>query len=236
MGWGTVFKLTPSNGGWAESVLYSFTGGSDGASPYSDVILDQAGNLYGTTWQGGVSGCAFGTGCGTVYQLTPSGSGWKENTLYSFQSATDGGNPPAGLIFDPSGNLYGATWTDGPGGGGTVFELSPADGSWTFTSLYALNGTGGPAGSLVMDGAGSLYGTTDSDGAHGVGSVFKLTPSNGGWIYTSLYDFTGGSDGYFPLCRVVFDTSGNLYGTTYAGGNNNDCGGYGCGVVWEITP
>ena len=123
-GQGTVFKLTPSNGGWTESVLHSFTGGSDGEQPNGGVILDEAGNLYGTTWEGGGSGC-WGPGCGTVFQLTPSGSGWKENILYSFQYGTDGGYPIGGLIFDPSGNLYGTTTSGGSGGGGTVFELSP---------------------------------------------------------------------------------------------------------------
>jgi uncharacterized repeat protein (TIGR03803 family) len=236
LGQGTVFKLTPSNGGWTETVLYSFTGGSggsDGAQPWSGVIFDRAGNLYGTTVIGGGSGCGGG-GCGTVYQLTAAGSGWKENTLYSFQGGSDGYNPYAGLIFDQSGNLCGGTWLGGSGGySGTVFELSPAGGGWTFTVLYSPNGGGGPVGNLALDATGVLYGTTGFDGAYSNGSVFKLTPSNGGWIYTGLHDFCPGgncNDGSEPTGSVSWDASGNLYGTTYGGG------AYGNGVVWEITP
>jgi uncharacterized repeat protein (TIGR03803 family) len=229
-GGGTVFKLTPSNGGWTESVLYSFSGGNDGAEPDSGVILDQAGNLYGTTFAGGTghgSGCYY-QGCGTVYQLTPSGSGWKENTLYAFQGGADGYGPAGGLIFDRSGSLYGTTTNGGGGGDGTVFELSPAGGgSWTFTLLY---GEVGSSASLTMDGAGSLYGTITGFWVDGdYGSVFKLTPSGGGWIYTTLHYF-GGNSGENPFGGVALDANGNLYGTTSGGG------AYDNGVVWEITP
>ena len=228
-GWGLVFGLTPSNGGWTESVLYSFCGGNDGEFPFSGVILDEAGNLYGTTVLSGDGGC--GEGCwGTVYQLTPPGAGWKENTLYTFQDGTDGAEPYGGLIFDASGNLYGTTLLGGSGYGGTVFELSPAGGSWTFAVVYAFIGSGGPYSSLAMDGTGSLYGTTYLDGAYGQGNVFKLTPSSGGWTYASLYDFTGGNDGAYPMGSPVLDKNGNIYGTTSAGGAN------GKGVVFEITP
>ena len=239
-GGGTVFKLTPSNGGWTESVLYSFAGGNDdGAAPWSGVILDEAGNLYGTTIYGGGSGC-LGVGCGIVYQLTPSGSGWEEKTLYSFheEDGPDGSHPYSGLIFDPSGNLYGATASGGSGCSGTVFELSPAGGSWTFTLLYPFTGFcgGGPGASLAMDGAGALYGTTGGVGSYRWGSVFKLTPSGGSWTYTSLHDFTHGSDGGWPISSVTWDASGNLFGTTSEGGDLNCGAQYGCGVVWEITP
>ena len=108
-GCGTVYKLTSSDGGWTESVLYNFTGGSDGGLPSAGVIFDTAGNLYGTTHYGGNLACNFGYGCGTVFQLTPSGSGWMEKVLYSFQGASDGASPVGGLIFDSSGNLYGST-------------------------------------------------------------------------------------------------------------------------------
>jgi uncharacterized repeat protein (TIGR03803 family) len=227
--WGLVFELTPSNGGWTERVLYSFSGGNDGEFPFSGVILDEAGNLYGTSVLSGDGGCQ--KGCwGTVYQLTPSGAGWKENTLYTFQDGTDGGEPYGGLIFDASGNLYGSTYLGGSGFGGTVFELSPAGGSWTFALVYAFTGSGGPYASLAMDGTGSLYGTTYLDGFYGQGNVFKLTPSSSGWTYASLYDFTGGNDGAYPIGSLVLDKSGNIYGTTSAGGAN------GKGVVFEITP
>ena len=227
-GSGVVYKLTPAGSGWTESVLYTFAGGSDGASPWAGVTLDQAGNLYGTTAAGG----AFGGG--TVYELSPSGSGWTKRTLHSFQQQQDGGNPYAGVILDPAGNLYGATQYGGSGGGGTVFEMSPSGDSWIFTTLYSFIGSGGghakgPVADLVMDAGGNLYGTTGGDGTYRFGSVFKLTPEGGGWTYTSLHDFTGGSDGNLPRSNLVFDSSGNLYGTAYGGVD-------GKGVVFQITP
>src|SRR5271166_2917290 len=168
-----------------------------------------------------------------------SGGVCTENVLYRFQDGSDGAVPFGGVIFDNSGNLYGSTLVHGLGGGGTVFELSPANGNWTFSLLYSFIGSGfGPAASLTMDAAGNLYGTTDKNGAFGAGTVFKLTPSGGSWKYTSLHDFTGGSDGGNPFSNVTFDANGNLYGRTSAGGDTSgDCQGLvGCGVVWEITP
>ena len=236
-GCGVVYKLTPAGSGWTESVLYAFNGGTDGASPWGGVTLDQAGNLYGTTSGGG----AFGGG--TVYELSPSGSGWTERILHNFQlSQTDGNTPYAGLIFDRSGNLYGATQYGGSGGGGTAFELSPSGGSWTYTVIYGFVGSGGgrakgPVANLAMDSAGNLYGTTLGDGVNRFGSIFKLTNSGGSWTYTSLHDFTNGVDGGSPRSNVVFDAAGNLYGTASTGGTGNPqtCVGS-CGVVWEITP
>jgi uncharacterized repeat protein (TIGR03803 family) len=227
-GCGVVFKLTPSGGGWTESVIYTFLGGTDGASPWAGITLDQAGNLYGTTSAGG----AYSNG--TAYELSPSGSGWTKKTLHSFQTLQDGGSPYAGLIFDHAGNLYGATQFGGSGGGGTVFELTPSGGSWNYVVLYNLVGSGGghakgPVANLVMDTGGSLYGTTAGDGAYRFGSVFKLTHGTGGWTYTSLHDFTSGPDGQLPRSNLVFDGNGNLYGTAY-GGVDGD------GVVFQITP
>ena len=227
---GVVYELKPSGSGWTESVLYSFSG-SDGAIPYNDVIFDNAGNLYGITYAGGVSGY------GTVFELTPEGGGqWTESCLYSFSNGSDGSYPIAGLIFDQSrSNLYGATSDGGTRGGGTVFEVTlGANCSWTVQTLYSFTGTAGdrcgPRGSLVMDGAGNLYGTTFCDGAHAAGSVFELTPSGNSWTYTSLHDFTGGNDGENPISTVVFDANGNVYGTALNGGPQH------VGVVWEITP
>jgi uncharacterized repeat protein (TIGR03803 family) len=225
---GTVFELTPSGSGWTENVLYGFPGTVDDGVFPNAVTLDGAGNLYGTTFNGGSSKD------GTVFELTYSaGIGWKENVLYSFQNGNDGTLPIAGLIFDPSGKLYGSTSTGGSGGGGTVFELAPSNGSWTYALLYSFTGGDrcGPVGNLVMDGAGSLYGTTVCDGANQTGTVFKLTPSGGSWNYTSLHDFTGGSDGGFPTCNLIFDANGNLYGTATYGGAPE-----GHGVVFQITP
>ena len=229
-GGGTAYELTSSGSGWTESLLHNFgVTDLDGFTPYRSVmIFDQAGNLYGTTYFGGAHNA------GSVFQLTPSGSGWIETVIYSFQNGSDGSLPYSGLIIDQSGNLYGATTDGGTGGGGTVFELSPSGGGWTFSVLYSLTGPSGcscgPAWALVMDAAGNLYDTTQGDGAYKLGNVFKLTNTGGSWTYTSLYDFTGGNDGWFPISGVTLDTSGNLYGTTYYGGTDNS------GVLWEITP
>ena len=228
-GCGLVYKLTPSNDGWTESVIHSFTGGNDGFTPYSGLVFDQAGNLYGTTRYGGGPGCAP-LGCGTVYQLTPSGSGWKENVIYKFTGGSDGDDPWGGVIFDQSGNLYGTTVSGGAGGGGTVYELSPSNGGWTLTTLYSFSGSDGSYASLTMDASGNVYGTTFGDGAYGYGNVFKLTPSNGGWTYTSLHDFPFGSYGYRPRGNVILDARNYIYGTASEGGT------YGNGVVFEITP
>ena len=221
---GVVFEMMRAGNGWTEQPLYAFSG-PDGASPYNGVIFDNAGNLYGTTTQGGSSGN------GTVFELSPSGSGWTEQVIYSFQGGSDGSYPTAGLIFDQSGNLYGATASGGTGGGGTVFELSPSGGGWTHSVLYSFTGSAqcGPWGTLVME-AGNLYGTTVCDGANNDGNVFELTPSGSGWTQNSLWDFTGGNDGKNPYCNVIFDTAGNLYGTASSGGAHQ------AGVVWEITP
>lgn len=233
---GAVYELSP---GGTPTALYYFSGGSDGSGPVSGVTFDHAGNLYGTTEYGGASGC------GTVYELSPNGSGWTEKVLYSFHcGATDGQFPIGGLIFDATGNLYGTTNFGGAGAGGTVFELSPSGGgNWTFHLLYSLVYSGtldfqlyGPTGTLAMDSSGSLYGTALLDGTSALGVVFKLTPSANGWTYTDLYDFQGGSDGADPFGNVALDASGNIYGTAGVGGLSNGCLGLGCGTVWKITP
>ena len=229
-GCGLVYELTPSAGGWTEKILYSFTGaGGDGASPWAGVIFDQAGNLYGTTEFGGANGY------GTIYELSPSGSGWTEKVLYNFQNQADGAWPFAGLVFDRSGNLYGATTWGGTGNGGTVFELAPAGSGWNYQTLYAFTRqpgelAGGPVATPILDTGGNLYGATYGDGAYGLGSVFKLTPSGGSWTITTLYNFTGGSDGLLPRSNLVLDANGDLYGMAASGGAN------GRGVVFEITP
>lgn len=231
---GAAYELSLSQGQWGLSRTYIFQGSSDGAFPYS-VILGSDGDLYGTTAFRG------NNTWGTVFKLIPSGSTFGERTLYSFSGGADGGAPLGGVIFDPSGNLLGTTSFGGSGGGGTAFKLSPSNGSWTLDTLYSFVGGQpdvGPAASLVRDTAGNLYGTTSTAGAHHQGSVFKLTPSGSGYSYTSLHDFTGGTDGGQPRSQVILDASGNVYGTTSIGGNSvGKCNqGSGCGVVFEITP
>ena len=234
-GVGTVYELTPSGGGWTETVIYSPPdNGTNGSFPWSGVVFDKSGNLYGVCIEGGpASGiCTYG-GCGTVYQLSPSGPVWTVRLLYAFTSYYGAdGSFPTSVITDPAGNLYGTTSRSDEGG--TIFELTPGNGGWTFTTLHDIfvGGNPSPAGPqdrLVMDAAGDLYGTTVQDGLSGYGNVFKLAPSSGGWTYTDLYDFTGGSEGGYPS-GVVMDAKGNLYGTTSVGG------AYGNGVVFELTP
>ncbi|HUI83550.1 MAG TPA: choice-of-anchor tandem repeat GloVer-containing protein [Candidatus Binatia bacterium] len=229
---GAVYELTPSAGGWTETVIYRFMAGNDGLVPFGGVVADSNGNLYGTTIAGGgASACA--NGCGTVYQLTPSGSGWTEHVIYSFTDGDDGETPIGNLIVDAAGNLYGTASEAGINGGGTVFELSPSNGGWTFTLLYGFsgnpNGSAGPWGGLTRDAAGNLYGTTGYDGVLGQGTVFELQPVDGGWNYVDLYEFQGSSDGAHPYGNVTVDSNGNLYGT--ASGD----GAYAHGVVWKIS-
>ena len=236
-GFGTVFKLDTSGN---EVVLYSFTGGNDGSYP-NGLVQDAAGNLYGTTNGGGTSGF------GTVFKLSPDGT---ETLLHSFSSVPDGQYPSGGLVQDAAGNLYGTTLVGGPyqecgfwdTGCGIVFKISPKGEETTFYSFYyegkePLDGEQ-PSGTLILDAAGNLYGTTQDGGGDGLyGMVYKLSPSG---EETILYSFFGDDDGENPMAGLVRDPAGNLYGTTYQGGNKGNCyGGFfysGCGTVFEISP
>ena len=208
-GWAVYIKekISRSGGTWTETILHQFGYGNDGSYPASGLIRDGEGNLYGTTVNGGSSsGCDGDCGFGTVYELSPTGSGWVERVLYSFQGQSDGGDPVGGLVMDASGNLYGTTSLNGVNSAGTVFELTHSNGAWTLNTLYSFTQSGqsqaycyGQVGSLLLDSAGNLYGTTCTGGALGYGAVFKLTHSNGAWTYSSLHDFTNGSDGANPV-------------------------------------
>lgn len=230
---GTVFELTPGKtGDWTETVLHNFDF-SDGISPYAGLIFDASGNLYGATYAGGTYGY------GTVFELTPQGSGeWNETTIFNFngQNAT-GDAPYATLIFDSTGNLYGTTVLGGTYDSGMVFELTPqSSGEWTETIVHSFEPSnwdgGNPYGGLIMDAAGTLYGTTNQGGRFNYGTVFKLTPkAGGGWSEKLLHGFNdNGRDGYNPYCTLLSDHAGNLYGVTYQGGAHND------GAVFEILP
>ncbi len=238
-GLGTVFELSPNgSGGYTETVLHSFGNGTDGQYPYASLIFDGAGNLYGTTWVGGIHGY------GTVFELSPrEGGGYTETVLHSFgnPATQDGQNPYTGLIFDAAGNLYGTTYYGGIHGGGTVFELSPREGGgWTETVLHSFgNGTDGqnPVANLIFDGAGNLYGTTWVGGIHGYGTVFELSPrEGGGYTETVLHSFGNGTDGSKPVAGMIFDGAGNLYGTTSYGGIHDTCPEGTCGTVFELSP
>ena len=227
-GCGTVFKLTPDG---TETVLHTFTGGSDGSLPRGSLIMDKAGNLYGTTESGGSGG--GDCGCGTVFKLAPDGT---ETILYSFKAGNDGYSPFGGVIADKAGNLYGTTLEGGNGGGsGIVFKLAP-DG--TETVLHAFSGTDGssPFAGLIADKAGNLYGTTSGGGSGdvecGCGVVFKVAPNG---AETVLYSFKSFDDGRTPFGGLMADKAGNLYGTTTVGGSGTACS-IGCGTVFKLAP
>jgi uncharacterized repeat protein (TIGR03803 family) len=232
-GCGTVYELTPNGDrGWTERVLHNLGVGLDGQFPKAGLTFDAAGNLYGTTWKGGVYSV------GMVFEMTPNGSGgWTERALHNFGlTKNDGQYPKAGLIFDAAGNLYG---TAGEGGShdfsGTVFELTPdGSGGWTEKILHnfgsGLDGAG-PESGLIFDGNGNLYGTTVGGGSVSLGAAFEMTPNgSGGWTEFLLHNFGVGTDGYSPQQGLVFDNAGNLYGSASEGGT------YGQGTVYEITP
>jgi uncharacterized repeat protein (TIGR03803 family) len=230
-----------------EKVVYAFgTNSGDGYDPGGGLIGDDAGNLYGMTRQGGA------ISAGTVYELSQSGDSWTETVLYAFDGGEDGAFPSGNLVFDAAGNLYGTT---GGGGNsacscGTVFELSPPaspGGSWTESTIYTFKGGNDgafPSAGLVFDPAGNMYGTTTAGGStetctrnRGCGTVFELSSSpshTDSWTETVLYRFTR-DDGEEPQGPLVLDYVGNLYGTTFEGGNQHNCAG-GCGIVFEVSP
>jgi uncharacterized repeat protein (TIGR03803 family) len=237
LGCGTVFHLAPSPTApksalapWNESVIYRFNG-ADGDIPQGDLTLDQAGNIYGTTFVGGRGACL--DGCGLVYELTPSGSAWTETVLYGAQGIGDGAEPVDGVIFGKSGNLYGAFESNGPFNWGAIYQLSPSGSGWTEQTAYGFSGGNRvPQAGLISDASGNLYGTTKYGGSP-CGTIFELTPSNGGWTLNTLYDFLGAPDGCDPQAKLIMDAAGNLYGTTPYGG---PYGGSGYGVVFKLTP
>ena len=239
---GAVYELSPSENGWTEKVLYSFVDQTTGVFPGGGLAFDAAGNLYGTTSQGGVP-----LGLGTVFQLTTDGKGnWSENVILGFGRNHDGGLPFAGLMVDPDGNMFGTTLAGY--GEGTVYELIPQpNGRFKRKVLHRFKGGkdgANPSGRLIRDSAGNLYGTAQSGGAasnsngcdFGCGTVFRLSKTAKGWKFSVLYSFTGGQDGRTPEGTLALDSSGNLYGTTESGGGSGCDFGYGCGTAFELTP
>lgn len=226
--------LTSVPGAWAgptESVLYTFTG-PDGANPVGSLAMDAAGDLFGTTTQGGRYNA------GAVFELTPAkNGGWSEKVLHVFTGGYDGRGPYAGLILDSGGNLYGATPYGGgggcSGGCGVVFKLTPdSQGQWKETVLHVFNGIDGanPYGTLIFDNSGNLYGTTQYGGHFAAGAVFMLSQVSGHtqWRETLVHSFTGVKDGGNPYAGLIFDASENLYGTTTSGSVGP--------TVFELTP
>src|SRR5579863_22632 len=252
-----VYKLSYMNGAWQESVLYTFPQVNTGPEPYGSLLVDSSGNLYGVTVEGGSTNCSP-SGCGMVYELSLTASGWQPTILYSFLGKADGYAPGHGLVMDQAGNIYGTTryggYSQGPcisGGCGTVFALTQSQGGWQHTVIYSFQGlTEGftPNTVLILDQQGNLYGTTEGEGYQsssqgenstcfdGCGTVFELTKSGGEWQEQTLYSFVGiGTDGADPT-GVVMDSTGNLYGATNIGGfTNMECGGS-IGNVFELSP
>jgi uncharacterized repeat protein (TIGR03803 family) len=241
---GCVFELVApvsKGAGWTQTILYSFQSGtSDGQNPQAALLFDRSGNLYGSTSSGGTSGL------GAVFELSPplvSGGAWTETILYSFAQVgrNNTGASPTGLLWGPGGVLYGATRFGGAEAYGNVFELHPtlAGGEWLDKNLYVFTGNAGGQGpdyqgGLTSDMAGNLYGTTSYGGPYIGGQVFELSPpvtQGSAWTETVLYNFGGFvGDSQVPLGTLVFDASGNLYGTTASDGQ------YGYGTVFELTP
>jgi uncharacterized repeat protein (TIGR03803 family) len=256
---GVVFELSPPvNAGdpWTYTVLYNFTGGADGGQPQAGMVFDKAGNLYGTTEIGGAPVCMGG--CGVVYKLTPpgqQGGAWTETPLYGFSNVE--GGTTAGVIVDSKGAVYGTTVAGGNGpcfqGCGTIFQLVPPPqpgGKWTHRVLYNFQGGSDgiqPEAALILDSKHNLYGSTITDGTGtcflgtgpGCGTIFELSPPiapGAPWTETILYKFLGGNDGIEPTGALVFDKTGNLYGTTEIGGTGTACLGGGCGTVFKLAP
>jgi uncharacterized repeat protein (TIGR03803 family) len=232
-GCGLVFKITPSG---EEVVLYRFKGSVDGASPMAPVVLDEKGNLYGTTaWGGRFGGVCMSYGCGTVFKITPAG---KEEVLYRFKGSADGDSPMSPVILDGKGNLYGATWTGGDAknirctiqanGCGVVFELT-AKGELVVLYTFMGDPVDGqaPFAGLVLDQVGNLFGTTAWGGPSNNGTVFKVSPTS---VETVLHNFSSGRDGFGPRVSLVLDAKGHLYGTTIYGG------AFGAGTVFKVVP
>jgi len=220
-GVGTIFKIAPDR---TFTVVYSFDG-EHGSTPFGGLVRDDAGNFYGTTQYGGSHDCGTGSGCGTVFKITPFG---EETVLHSFSGSPDGSYPVASLVLDPQGNLYGTTEGGGAHGMGMVFEVNSAGEEQILYSFKGGADGGRPAANLVRDRSGNLYGVTSMDGMYTFGTVFKLTRNGKKEV---LHSFSGyPDDGGYPMGALVLDTQGNLYGTTSIGGANR------VGIVFKFTP
>jgi uncharacterized repeat protein (TIGR03803 family) len=220
---------------WAANktpVIYSFAGGADGEYTDTELVMDSAGNLYGTSVQGGIYGG------GTVFELAPSGTGWTHTVLYNFTGGADGGEPYKGVTLDAHGNLYGTAVTGGggscEGGCGVVYKLTNSEGVWTQSVIYEFTGGNdgsGPGSPVAFDKHRNLYGMTPTGGADGFGVVYQLKPAgNGTWTLNVIHTFTGGTDGLGgSASRLLIDAAGNVYGVSTVGGAN------GFGNVFELT-
>jgi len=254
-GCGTVYQLSPpteKGGAWTEKILYSFPTAKQGYAPNGDLAFDGSGNLYGATQFGGGKGATcdpYYQYCGAVFELSPprtKGGKWTEKVLHSFAGGADGANPNGGLVFDSQGTVYGTTYGGGDesgecgsGGCGTAFELKPPPrngGAWMEKVLYRFQGqdVANPAAGFIFGANGNLYGTGYAGGTNGDGAVFALAPPKGSsepWKKTVICHFGDGNDSANPEGALIFDASGNLYGTTSVGS-----GGSLQGSVFRLKP
>jgi uncharacterized repeat protein (TIGR03803 family) len=212
---GTVYKVTAKG---HASVLHSFTGGSDGGSPFAGVVRDSAGNLYGTTYDGGTAGW------GVVFKVDAAGH---ETVLYNFTGGATGALPTAGVVRDAAGTIFGTASAEGANSGGVAYTLDAA-GNYTVLCAFADGPGGYLPNAVIRDSSGNLYGTATGGGNYGDGVVFELDATG---TETVLYTFTGATDGSQPSAGVTRDSSGNLYGTTPYGGLD---GAAGHGVVYKL--
>jgi uncharacterized repeat protein (TIGR03803 family) len=236
---GTVFQLVPppqGNGLWTENILCAFGSSClNGKHPWGGVVLDAAGNLYGTTRQGGINSFICYEGCGTVFEIQRVGSSWKPRNLYHFKGGGNAGWPNSGVVLDAKGDIYG-TASEGGAASGIVFRLRQMNGGWKESVIYSFcthrrcSDGNWPWASLAFDLQRNLYGTTLVGGNFFLhGTVFKLRPTRTGWEETVLYSF-GNTDGDGPTAGVVLDNQGAIFGVTREGGK------FGGGVVFQITP
>lgn len=224
-GQGVVYRLSPSQGGWTETVLYAFPSGAAGRSPQNGVVIDRAGNLYGIAAYDGAH--SFGV----VYELSNNHGVWTETVLHSFAGGSDGNNP-AGLTIDSAGNLYGETGQGGANNAGTVFQLQPAGSGFNYNIIfnYTTNtGSPFPVVSLTLNRAGDLYGCNGGGALGALGTAFQLTPAQGSWNFHTLYSFNE-IQGWELDCTPLLDSQGDMFGTAYQSGPDF------YGTVWELTP
>ena len=230
-GYGTVFELSPnSDGTWSEAILNSFSfEGLDGSLPMSTPLLDTAGNLYATAEEGG-SGHYH---AGTVFEMSPSSSGWSFKVLHNFGStSTDGGSPKTGVVLDKVGNIYGVA--------DVVYELSPTGTGWAESALYSFsntNGGTGPYAGVILGASGELYGTTRTLGINQGGVVYQLRHASGGWKESVAHAFPSfPGDGAVPANGdLAIGNASSLYGATTGGGTGTGCIAS-CGTVFKLTP
>lgn len=250
-GCGVVFMLDPSG---KESVLYAFTGGTDGGFPVGNLVMDAEGDLYGATMGGGTASCDFGFGgCGVVYELTPpatKGAPWAETVLHAFTGADDGELPYAGLGMDDNGNIYGTTSEGGRYLFGVLFKIaSNGQQSVLYSFCKVMNEFDNcesgnfPFAAPSIDKQGNVYGTTAQGGENccedfGGGTVYKVTQSGRESVLYTFCQVGDCTDGRYPQTGLIRDPEGDIYGTTESGGNPSIycSGGVGCGVVFKLTP